>query len=52
MNAGFVVGAGENLTQLDSQMKEEEENSVDIFNPWNEEVELLEIMLNNQNCVE
>lgn len=51
MNAGFIAGVGENLTQLSSQIQEEEENSVELFNPWNKEVELLEIMLNNQNSV-
>ena len=52
MNSGVVAGAGEHLTQLSSQMKEEEENSMDIFNPWNEEIMLLEIMLNDQNSVQ
>ena len=45
MNADFV-DAEEKMTPLDSQLKEEE-NSMEDFNPWNEEVGLLEIMLNN-----
>ena len=40
------------MTQLGGQMKEEEKNYLDIFNPWNEEIELLEFMLNNQNSVQ
>ena len=45
MDVDFV-DAEENLTPLGSQIKEEE-NSVEDFSPWNEEVGLLEIMLNN-----
>ena len=52
VNAGFVADAGENLTQLGSQVKEKEENSVEIFNPWNKEIELLEIMLKNQDSIQ
>lgn len=44
VNEDFVID-GEDLTQLDSQI-EEEENSVVDFNPWNGEIGLLEIMLN------
>ena len=52
MNAGVFASTREHLTQLDSQMKEEEENSVEISNPWNDEIKLLKIMLNNQNSVQ
>ena len=52
VNAGVVAGAGEHLTQLSSQIKEEEENYVEISNPLNEEVMFPEIMLNDQNSVQ
>ena len=52
VNVGFVADVGENLTQLDSQIKEKEENSVEIFNPWNKEIKLLEIMLKNQDSIQ
>ena len=39
------IDGGENLAPLDSQIKEEE-NSMEDFNPWKEEIGLLEIMLN------
>ena len=48
-NADFV-DAKENLTPLGNQIKEEE-NSVEDFNPWNEEIGLLEIMLNKQDSI-
>jgi len=51
VNAGIVAGAEEHLTQLSSQMKEDE-NSMEISNPWDEEVMLLERMLNDQNSVQ
>lgn len=50
VNAGIVAGAEEHLTQLSSQM-EEEENSMEISNPWHEDVMLLERMLNDHNSV-
>lgn len=51
LNAGVVAGAEEHLNQLSCQMKEEE-NSVEISNPWDEDVMLLEMMLNSQDSVE
>ena len=50
MNANFV-DAEEKLTPLDYQIKEEE-NFVEDFNPWNEEIGLLKIMLNNQDSIQ
>ena len=50
VNEGIVAGAEEHLNKLSSQMKEEE-NYVEIYNPWDEEVMLLEMMLNSQNSV-
>lgn len=40
-----------NLTPLDSQRKEEG-NSVKDFNPWNEEIRLLESMLNKYDSIQ
>ena len=51
VNAGVIVGTEEHLTQFSSQMKEEE-NSVEISNPWDEDVMLLEMMLNDRNSVQ
>ena len=39
------------MTQLSSQMKEEE-NSMEISKPWDEDIMLLEMMLSNQNSVQ
>ena len=44
-SAGFIANAGENLAQINSQVKMEEEDSVEIFNPWNRDIVLLESML-------
>lgn len=52
VNVGIIAGVEGHLTQLSSQMKEKDENSVEISNPWNEDVMLLERMLNDQNSVE
>ena len=46
VNAGIFASTEEHLTQLSSQMKKDE-NSVEISNPWDEEVMLLEMMLND-----
>ena len=47
MNADFVAIAGGDLAQLNNQIKVKEENSMEEFNPWNREVNLLEKVLNN-----
>ena len=47
-----ITGTGEHLTQLSSQMKKKDENSVEISNPWDEDVMLLEMLLNDQNSVQ
>ena len=51
VNAGVIAGVEEHLTQLSSQMKEEE-NYVEISNPWDEDVMLLEMMLNSLDSVQ
>jgi len=47
--AGLVADAGGNLAQMSSQMKEED--SMEEFNPWNRDVNLLEEMLNSHDSV-
>ena len=42
VSTGFIANAGENLTQVNSQVKEKEEISVEICNPWNQEIRFLE----------
>lgn len=51
MNAGVIAGIEEHLTQLSSQLKEDK-NSMEISDPWEEEVMLLERILNSQNSVQ
>ena len=45
VNAGLVADAGGNLAQMSSQIKMKEEDSVEEFNPWNIDAQLLERML-------
>ena len=52
VNAGVIARNEEHLTQLSSQMKEKDENYVEISNPWDEEVMLLEMMLNDRHLVQ
>ena len=52
VSAGFIADAGVTLAQMNNQVKKEEENSVEIFNPWNKEIKLLEIMLKNQDSIQ
>jgi len=51
MNASFVANAGGDLAQVNSQIKVKEENSMEEFNPWNREVNLLEKVLNNHDSI-
>lgn len=52
VNACIIAGAEEHLNQLSSQMKEKNENSVEISNPWDEDIMLLELMLNDRNSMQ
>ena len=47
----YFADDGRNLTPLDNQRKEEG-NSVEDFNPWNEEIGSLEIMLNKHDLMQ
>ena len=52
VSAGFVADAGGNLAQMSNQVKMEEEDSVEVFNPWNKDIMLLERMLENQDLMQ
>ena len=42
MSAGFVADVGEYLTQENSQMKEEKEDSMIVLSPWYKNIKSLE----------
>jgi len=48
VGVGLVEDAGENLAQVNNQIKMEEEDSIEKFSPWNKDVQLLERMLESQ----
>lgn len=52
VSAGLVVDAGKKLAQMSNQIKMKEENFVEVFNPWNRDVQLLERMLDNQDSIQ
>lgn len=45
VSVGLVADAGRTLAQMSSQVKMEEKDSMEKFNPWNRDVKLLEIIL-------
>ena len=49
VSAGLVADAGGILAQMSSQIKMKEEDSMEEFNPWNKDVQLLERMLESQD---
>ena len=51
VSAGLVADAGRDLVQMGSLTKKEEDDSIEEFNPWNKDVELLEKMLNNHHSI-
>jgi len=52
VNAGLVADAGGNLAQVSRQIKMKEEDYMEVFNPWNWNVQLLERMLESQNSMQ
>lgn len=52
VSVGFVVDAGENLSQMSIQVKVEDKDYVEVFNPWNKDIMLLERMLENQDFMQ
>lgn len=51
VSATLVADAGGILAQMRSQIKMEEEDSMEEFNPWNRGVQLLERMLDNHDSM-
>jgi len=49
MSVDLVADAGGNLAQMSSQIKMKEEDSLEVLNPWNKDVQLLERMLDSQD---
>ena len=52
VSAGLVADAGGNLAQMSSQVKTVEEDSVEEFNPWSIDVQLLERILESQDSMQ
>ena len=52
VSASLVADVGENLAQMSSQIKMKEEDYVEVFNPWNRDVKLLERMLESQDSIQ
>jgi len=49
LSTSLVADAGENLAWMSSQVKMVEGDSMEEFNPWNRDVQLLERMLESQD---
>lgn len=52
VSAGLVADVGGNLAQMSSQIKIKEEDSMEEFNPWNRDAQLLERMLEIHDSVQ
>jgi len=52
VNADLVADARGNLAQVSNQIKMEEEDFVEEFNPWNRDAQFLERMLENHDSVQ
>ena len=51
VSAGLVADAGGYLAHMNSEIKMKEEDSVEEFNPWNKDSQLLERMLEIHDSV-
>jgi len=52
MIAGFSVDTRENLLHEDNQIDKGEEDYVEVLNPWNKDIKLLERMLERQDLIQ